>query len=90
MKTAPAPPIFSASTTSVAPVALVSLSVTARAIVFTDVRCPNCRKLVMAVPGVVIAEVRAVKDNDARSGRGRVVKCNRGGCQTLCEVIEHR
>lgn len=77
--------------TSVAhPVALVSVTVTARAIVFTDARCPNCGRLVMAIPGTPLIEVRPVRNNDDRSGRGRVVKCNRGGCQSLLEVIEHQ
>ena len=83
--TAPASLTYSAP---VARVALVSLTVTARAIVFTDARCPNCRRLVMAVPGTPAIEVRAVAHNDQRSGRGRVVSCQR--CRTLCEVVEHR
>ena len=73
--------------TIVAHVALVSITVSARAIVYSDARCPNCHRLVMAIPGTPIFEVRAVQSNEHRSGRGRVVSCQR--CRTLCEIIEH-
>lgn len=65
----------------------VSLTVTARAVVYTSVRCP-CGRLIMAIPGTVVAEPRIVANNNARSGRGRVVECRR--CQSLVEIIEHR
>ncbi len=86
-------PIFQPVPSDVArPVALVSLTVThsvvARAtLVFTDARCPKCRRLVMAIPGLPTIEVRTVASNSDRSGRGRVVDCRR--CSTLLEVIEH-
>ena len=67
-------------------VALVSLTVVAAA-VYTAARCSNCHRRVMSVPGVVTLEVRRVRDNAARSGRGRVVGCER--CGTLCEIIEY-
>lgn len=75
-------------------VALVSLTVLATVavmratIAFTEVRCPGCRKLVMAVPGENIPlEVRTIRANAERSGRGRVVSCHR--CKDLVEVVEH-
>jgi hypothetical protein len=97
--TLPAPPIFSATASSVAPVALsdrqsqgassfpvlVSLTITA-SVVYTDVRC-ICNRRVMSVPGVVAVEVRVVKSDADRSGRGRVLSCKR--CSSLLEVIEH-
>jgi DNA-directed RNA polymerase subunit RPC12/RpoP len=76
-------------------VALVSLAVLATVavmratIAYTDARCPGCRRRVMAVPGVgVTLEVRMVRTDAERSGRGRVVGCAR--CKGLVEVIEHR
>lgn len=97
MKAATAPPIFSATAThSVPPVALVSISVSARA-TFTEARCSArhpkeptraCNRLVMAIPGVVTLHVQSVASNAHRSGRGRVVNCPR--CGALLEVIEHR
>lgn len=86
--TLPAPPIFSATAPSSAPpVALVSITVSARAVVYTDVRC-TCNRRIMAVPGLVTVEVRVVKSDKDRSGRGRVLSCKR--CSSLLEVIEHR
>lgn len=85
-----APPVFRVSATATQPVAhvaLVSITVSARAIVFTDVRCPNCRRRIMSVPGTPVIDVRAVRTDADRSGRGRVLGCKR--CSTLCEVIEH-
>ena len=77
----------SSSQTAVAHVALVSITVSARAVVYSDARCPNCHRLVMAIPGTPLFEVRAVASNEHRSGRGRVVSCHR--CRTLCEIVEH-
>lgn len=76
----------SSSQTVVAHVALVSITVTG-AVVYSDARCPNCHRLVMAIPGTPTFEVRAVASNAHRSGRGRVVSCHR--CRTLCEIVEH-
>lgn len=88
MSTAHAPPIFSATAThSVAPVALTTLTVVRATIVYTDARCV-CNRRVMSIPGVVTIEVRVVKSDNDRSGRGRVVHCKR--CSSLLEVIEHR
>ena len=67
-------------------VALVSLTVSA-AVVYTEARCSNCGRHVMAVPGVVALEVRSVQSNRHRSGRGAAVSCQR--CGTLLEIIEH-
>lgn len=77
-------PIFRTTASAVAPVALVTLTVTG-AIVFTEARCV-CGRVIMGIPGVIRVEVRRVTVQ-SRSGRGRVVSCRR--CATLCEVIEH-
>ena len=96
MSSDPRPAIFGDSTASQSGpqlVARVTLTVsttvtTIRAIVvFTEARCPGCRRLVMAVPGRVTLESRMVRDNTERSGRGRVVSCPR--CKGLVEVVEH-
>lgn len=77
----------SSSQTAVAHVALVSITVTTRAVVYSEARCPNCHRRVMSVPGTPHISVNAVANDDARSGRGRVVGCAR--CKTLCEIVEH-
>lgn len=87
--TAPrAGPIFHSSCTNsqAAHAALATLTIVAGAVVFSDARC-LCGRKIMAIPGIVTIEVRAVASNDRASGRGRVVSCGR--CRTLCEVIEH-
>lgn len=77
----------------VAPVArvrvAVSLTVATRAsrISWTYALCARCKRKVMGVPRDAVLEVRALRTNAERSGRGRVVGCPR--CGTLCEVIEH-
>lgn len=76
-----------ASLTVSAYVATASMTMTA-SVTFTDARCPNCKRLVMSVPGAGVLDVRAVPNNAARSGRGPVVGCAR--CKTLVEVIAHR
>jgi len=74
-------------------VALVSLTVLATVamiratIAFQDARCPACNRRLMAVPGPVTLEVRTIRTDAERSGRGRVVSCHR--CKGLVEVIEH-
>ena len=81
-------PLRATSTqTCVAPVALVSITVTRATIFYSDARCPNCHRLVMAIPGTPLFEVRAVASNEHRSGRGRVVSCHR--CRTRCAIVEH-
>lgn len=69
--------------------AFVTVTATAAAIAFTDARCPDCRHLIMAIPGEVTVEVRPVPSRDARSGAGRVVMCGASGCRSWWEVIEH-
>ena len=64
---------------------LVSLTVMAPVVVYTDARCPQCGRKIIALPGRAVPEVRAVARR--ASGRGAVVKCAR--CSTLCEVIQH-
>jgi hypothetical protein len=67
--------------------ASVTLTVTATVVVYTDVRCPACNRLVMTVPGRPVLEVRVHRTNQDRLGRGAVVGCGR--CKGLVEVI-HR
>jgi uncharacterized protein with PIN domain len=67
---------------------LTSVAYTVRlAVTFTDVRCPDCNRKLMAIPGSPRIERRTVKNDAERSGRGRVVSCRR--CSSLVEVIEH-
>ncbi len=73
------------------PTALATLTVTGAA-VFTDARCPQCRKIILLVPGVLVLEVRVLPGHGHRalegaSGRGRVALCKNGH---YAEVIEHR
>lgn len=82
-------PVFRPSAPQPTPVqvALVSLTVY-RATVYTEARCPPpCNRKVMDIPGVVVIQTRAIKSEDERSGRGRVVPCKK--CGGLVEVIEH-
>jgi phage FluMu protein Com len=57
-------------------------------VAFTDVRCPKCQSLVMALPGATIVEVYIRLTNQDRTGRGPVVACRR--CKHLVEAIPHR
>jgi hypothetical protein len=70
-------------------VALASLTVSAGAISFayTAVHCPKCNRRVMDLPGKPILEVRIVKSESERSGRGPVTSCKR--CRALVEAIPH-
>jgi len=61
--------------------------VAVRALLYSVVRCPECDRRIMDVPGDPHIETRTV-DPDRASGRGRVVSCKR--CSSLIEVIEHR
>ena len=58
----------------------------ARAFVYSVVRCPDCYRRLMDVPGDPLIQTRIVEADQA-SGRGRVVCCKR--CSALVEVIEH-
>lgn len=78
-------PIFYTSLRAVAQVAVVSLTL-ATAVPFTEVRC-LCARRVMTVPGLVAVEVRKIRGDAERSGRGRILSCPR--CRSLLEVIEH-
>lgn len=69
-------------------VVLVSLTVTARVVAYTEARCQGCGHPVMGVPGRALIEMRRVRNNAERSGRGRVAVCRR--CKAMWEVIEHR
>lgn len=83
-------PIFTAAARGTHRVALVSVTVvtTARATVaYTDARCANCNRRIMAIPGVVALEVFTVAQDVDRTGRGRVVGCKR--CGALNEIVEH-
>ena len=65
--------------------ALVSISVTSAAVVFTDVRCP-CGRKVMAIPGLVRFSVTVVRNDGDSSGRGRVICCGR--CRAHLEIVD--
>lgn len=67
------------------PTALVSLTVTRAAVVFTDVRC-RCGRVIMLVPGTITATVAPLHSMDRATGSGRVVWCKR--CRALNEVTE--
>jgi hypothetical protein len=74
-------------------VALASLTstgtVVARAIfAYTKVNCPKCNRRVMDLPGSPILEVRVVKSEAERSGRGPVTTCRR--CKSLVEAVAHK
>ena len=56
-----------------------------RAIVYSIVRCPNCDRRIMDVPGDPEIVTRIVDEMHA-SGLGRVVPCKR--CSNQIEVIE--
>ena len=66
--------------------ALVSLTVAAAVIIYTDVRCPCCDRKLMEIPGVSALRVRGLLHAADRSGRGPVVSCGR--CGTLCEITK--
>ncbi len=75
-------------TSSLAAIASVSHTVVAtvrRFIRFQDVRCPDCNRLVMAVPGEGTIVASTVADNASRTGKGPVVSCPR--CHSLVEVV---
>ena len=59
----------------------------ARAFFYSVVRCPECYRRLMDVPGEPHIQTRTVEANRA-SGRGRVIRCGR--CHSDIEVIEHR
>jgi hypothetical protein len=58
-----------------------------RAVCYSVVRCPECDRRIMDVPGKPLILTRLVDANHA-SGRGRVVACKR--CKNLVEVIEYQ
>lgn len=65
--------------------ARVTMTVVAiRAAFYSVVRCPNCSRRIMDVPGKPLILARVV---ESASGRGRVVSCKR--CKSLVEVIEY-
>ena len=65
-------------------VARVTLVVLARSLAFSVVRCVECGRVVMDVPGWPEIELRPEKN---RNGRGRLVTCRR--CHAKTEVVEH-
>jgi phage FluMu protein Com len=67
--------------------ASVTVTITAYVVVYTDVRCPNCNRRVMSLPGVPLLDVRAHRAESDRLGRGAVVRCER--CKSLVEAIPH-
>lgn len=90
------PAIFNVSVVSVALVAHVSVMATSaisadmhgsRTSAYVAVRCPNCDRRVMDVPSGTTLEVRVARTVGERTGRGRVVTCQR--CHAYVEVLEH-
>jgi hypothetical protein len=88
-------PIFNA-TASVARSFVARASVTAyattwvRATVafYTNLKCPSCERVVIAVPGDgAKVELRVARTVAERSGRGPVLSCKR--CSSLIEIIAH-
>jgi len=74
------------ATTSGPIAARVTMTIMAiRALVFSVVRCPECGRRIMDVPGEPLVYVRTVAKDQA-SGMGRIVSCKR--CSSLVEVIE--
>lgn len=67
-------------------VALVSLTITEESMVFSNARCPNCGRWLMAVPGEVKFTTRLVRDLNNRKGDGRTVNCHNCG---EVEIVEH-
>jgi DNA-directed RNA polymerase subunit RPC12/RpoP len=55
-------------------------------VAYTSARCV-CGHRLMDIPGHVHAEVRLLRSEADRTGRGRAIKCSR--CGGLLEVIEH-
>ena len=66
--------------------ALVSLTITARAIVFSNARCPGCGRWLMAVPGECGFSVRLLNGKNDRSGDGRIVHCKYCGEVEIVEI----
>jgi phage FluMu protein Com len=67
--------------------ASVTVTVTAYVVVYYDVRCPKCHRVVMCLPNrppVDTVAHRAVSD---RLGKGAVVACPK--CKALVEAIPH-
>ena len=54
---------------------------------YTQARCPNCNRMVMAMPGICTVETRSRPTRAQWSGRGPVVVCER--CGDYVEVITH-
>lgn len=71
-------------------VATVTLTVTAYVVTYTDVRCPRCKKVVLALPGRAVVRVKRIDQSKdgGRSGQGPVVACH--PCRELLEVISNR
>jgi uncharacterized protein with PIN domain len=67
--------------------ASVTVTITAFVVVYTDVRCPNCNRRVMSLPGRHAIRALAHRSESDRQGRGAVVRCER--CKSLVEAIPH-
>jgi hypothetical protein len=92
-----ASPIFQ-STASVARSLVARASLTVTAVVtqtvratlafYTNLKCPSCSRVVIAVPGDgARVELRVARTVSERSGRGPVVSCKR--CSSLVEIVTH-
>jgi hypothetical protein len=68
-------------------VASVTVTITHVVVVYYDVRCPNCNRRVMSLPGRPPVDTVAHRAEHERTGRGPVVSCAR--CKTLVEAVPH-
>jgi phage FluMu protein Com len=71
--------------------ASVTVTITAFVVVYTDVKCPDCGTVLLAVPGnphETSVRAKLLAHTGERTGAGPVVKCRR--CKWLVEVIASR
>jgi len=79
------PPMFRAHTSGPIVARVSMTTVEGRAVLYSVVRCANCGRRIMDVPGDPEIRTRIVGENNA-SGIGRVVPCIK--CRAYTEVIE--
>jgi hypothetical protein len=67
---------------------VVTHAVRATVAFYTNLKCPSCERVVIAVPGDgAKVELRVARTVAERSGRGPVLSCKR--CSSLIEIIAH-
>jgi hypothetical protein len=67
---------------------VVTTAVRATVAFYTNLKCPSCERVVIAVPGDgAKVELRVARTVAERSGRGPVLSCKR--CSSLIEIIAH-